>query len=92
MIRGCDLKIGRKKTILTELEVHVESESDERGYLGMNPDIPPGWLSTSVKILLSSNDADHEKLRAIAENVYRLSPVNDSVRRAVPMEVVIEVR
>ncbi len=76
---------------LSRLEVTVDSESDDRGILGASDDVPTGPLSTRVRIALNA-EADDAVLRAIAEWGWRHCPVDDAVRRAVPVSVQVEIR
>jgi len=77
---------------LTGLEVTVDSESDDRGILGIDPSVPAGPLSLRVAVHISSSDADPDRLRAIVEWGRAHCPVDDLARRAVPVEVVVQVR
>lgn len=74
---------------LHRLEVTVDSESDDRGILGASDEIPAGPLSTRVRIALAAGEADHLRLRAVAEWGWRHCPVDDAMRRAVPVSVEI---
>ena len=78
--------------VLSRLEVAVESQSDDRGILGAADDIPAGPLSTSVRIALAADDVPVEKLREIAEWGVAHCPVDDAIRRAVPIRVEISLR
>lgn len=73
---------------LRRLEVVVDSESDDRGILGADDFVPAGPLSTRVRIALEG-DGDDATLRGIAEWGWRHCPVDDAVRRAVPVTVEI---
>jgi uncharacterized OsmC-like protein len=75
---------------LDRLEVTVDSESDDRGILGVSADVPAGPLSSRVRIALSAAGADDARLRDVAEWGWRHCPVDDAVRRAVPVSVEIE--
>ncbi len=77
---------------LTGLEVTVDSESDDRGILGIDPSVPAGPLSMRVAVHISSSDADPDRLRAIVDWGRAHCPVDDLARRAVPVEVVVQVR
>jgi uncharacterized OsmC-like protein len=75
---------------LAALEVTADSESDDRGILRASEQVPPGPLSSRVHIRLSAPDVDAERLRAVAEWGWRQCPVDDALRRAVPVSVEIE--
>lgn len=67
--------------------VTVDSESDDRGILGLDEAIPAGALSVRVSVSLTEVSVD----RATFENVVRWAvdhcPVTDTVRREVPIEL-----
>lgn len=76
---------------LDTLEVTVDSESDDRGLLGMDDSVPAGPLSSRIRVRISAEDADPERLRELVEWADRHSPVSDAVRRAVPTSVEVEI-
>lgn len=73
---------------LDSLEVTVDSDSDNRGLLGID-DAPAEPIVTRVRVRLSANDVPAERLRQIVERADARSPVGQAVRSAVPVEVVI---
>lgn len=72
-------------------EVIVDSESDDRGILGLDDSVPAGPLSTRVATRAWATDADPGRLREVAEWAVIHCPVSDAVRRAVPLTVDVEV-
>src|SRR5688572_3925361 len=74
---------------LTDLRVTVDSESDDRGILGIDPSVPAGPLSLRLAVRVSSSDADPDRLRSIVEWGRAHCPVDDLTRRAVPVELVV---
>ena len=75
---------------LTELEVVVDSESDDRGLLGMDDSVPAGPLSMRTRIRIAAEGASEEILREIIQWAEKHSPVADSIRRAVPMSTEVQ--
>jgi uncharacterized OsmC-like protein len=73
---------------LTQLEVTVDSDSDDRGVVGADDAAPPGPLRIRVHIRVAS-DAPAEKLRRIVNWAEAHSPVGDALRRAVPTSMTI---
>ena len=73
------------------LEVTVDSESDDRGILGIDEDTPPGPLSVRVQVRVSAAGADASDLRAAIARAVARCPVHDAVIRAIPVEVEIHV-
>jgi uncharacterized OsmC-like protein len=76
---------------LGSLEVVVDSVSDDRGILGMDPTTPAGPVSSRVLVRLSAPGVEADELRALACWAVDHCPVADAVRRAVPLTVEVEV-
>jgi uncharacterized OsmC-like protein len=87
-----EMEAARDGIELTDLQVSVESESDFRGILGVDPSVQPGPLSMQVTIRLAAADATDEQLREIVKRAEARSPVRDALARDVSMttEVVTE--
>ena len=77
---------------LSELEVVVDSESDDRGLLAMDHSVPAGPLSMRTRIRIRSDGSSEEELRELIEWAERHSPVADAIRRAVPMRTEVEIK
>lgn len=75
---------------LQRVEVVVDSESDDRGILAMDDEVPAGPLSTRTRVRISADGADPQVLHELVEWAHRYSPVSDAIRRAVPMTVEVE--
>jgi len=76
---------------LTRLEITVESESDDRGMLGLADRVPPGPLSIRTSIRIAAEGASEVQLRELVHWAEAHSPVNDAVRRAVPVTTEVRV-
>ncbi len=74
---------------LDTLEVSVDSESDDRGLLGIADDVPAGPLSGRVRVRLTAAAVDEATLGEVAHWGVKHCPVCDAVERAVPIEVVV---
>ncbi|MBZ0261546.1 MAG: OsmC family protein [Hyphomicrobiales bacterium] len=74
---------------LTELEVKVDSDSDDRGLVGADDAVPAGPLRVRVRVRIVST-APAERLKEIIDWAERHSPVGDAVRRAVPISMKVE--
>jgi uncharacterized OsmC-like protein len=72
---------------LEHVEVAVDSESDDRGILGLDADIPAGALSASVAVTIRSSGTNVAELDAIARWAIDHCPVVDTVRRPVPIKI-----
>jgi uncharacterized OsmC-like protein len=82
------MEAARDGVRLTSLAVDVDSESDDRGILGMEPDVPAGPLSVRIAVRASAEgDAELDSLvrRAVAR-----CPVAELVGREVPLTVEFE--
>lgn len=70
------------------IEVIVDSESDDRGILGLAADIPAGPLSVRIVISIRSRAAASD-IEALAQWAVAHCPVSDTVARAIPVEIVV---
>jgi uncharacterized OsmC-like protein len=75
---------------LQSLEVTVDSESDDRGLLGMDDGIPAGPLSSRIRVRIAAAGVDPQRVRELVEWADHHSPVTDAIRRAVPTTVEVE--
>ena len=79
---------------LTTLEVIVEGDPDDigtLGFLGIDDSIPAGELSLRLVFRIGAENANPERLRELVKWIEDHSPVGDSVSRAVPTKVKVEV-
>ncbi len=72
------------------LEVTVDSESDDRGILGIDESIPAGPLSIRVHVRIDAPGTDGDQLRELAGWGSGHCPVCEGAKRAVPVTVEIE--
>ena len=68
-------------------EVEVDSESDDRGILGLDGTVPAGPLSVRIGIRLSAEGADAGVLHELAAWAVDHCPVSDALRRAIAVRV-----
>ncbi len=83
------MEAAREGVALSSLEVEVDSESDDRGILGMDPAVPAGPLSTRIRVRAAA-DVDDDRLRGILDRGARRCPVCDATKRAVDVSLEIE--
>jgi len=69
------------------IEVVVDSESDDRGILGIDDSVPAGPMSSRARVRIGGNGASPEQLAALVRWADAHCPVQDAVRRAVPCSV-----
>jgi uncharacterized OsmC-like protein len=81
------MEAAREGVALREAVVEVDSESDDRGILGMDPGIPAGPYSMRLRIRVAADGVDADRLREIAERGAARCPVCDAVKRAVGVSV-----
>jgi uncharacterized OsmC-like protein len=74
---------------LGPVEVVVDSESDDRGILGLEAGVPAGALSLKVVVSVRAKRASQPTLDALIGWAVDHCPVSDTVRRAIPIEVEI---
>ena len=74
---------------LTRLEVAADSQSDDRGILGLAADVPPGPLSVRIAVRAAAEGVPAAELRSIVTWGIDHCPVLDAVRRAVPVQAEI---
>ncbi len=76
---------------LTEVEVTVDSESNDWGILGIGDDsglgVPAGPVSTRVAARVRATGSDEGTIREIVDWAVDHCPVTDAVRRAIPMTI-----
>lgn len=73
---------------LRSVDVEVDSESDDRGILGLaDGAIPAGALSVHATVAIDAPGASRGELDALAAWAVDHCPVMDTIRRAVPIEV-----
>ncbi len=72
---------------LDALEVTVDSESDDRGLLGIEDAVPAGPLRGRVSVRLTAADADAATLEEMARWGVKHCPVCDALERPVPISV-----
>ena len=85
------MRAAQEGVELSTLEVTVDSESDDKGLLGMDDSVPAGPLSTRIRVKIAAEGVQPEKLREIVEWADHHSPVSDAVQRAVPTTIDVEV-
>jgi uncharacterized OsmC-like protein len=83
------MRAAQTGATITSLEVEVDSESDDRGILGLDDSIPAGPLSTRIRVGIVAPGLDDEEVRGLVDWAVDHCPVVDAVRRSVPVTVEI---
>jgi len=76
---------------LTTLEVVVGSQSDSRGLLGEPASVPAGPSRMHVAVRIAADGVPEQALRDLVHWAEAHSPVGSALRRAVPLEVAVQV-
>jgi uncharacterized OsmC-like protein len=84
------MEAAREGVTLRSLDVEVDSESDDRGILGMDEAVPAGPLSTRVRIRAAAEGVEEGRLRELLERGAGRCPSFDATRRAVDLSLEIE--
>jgi uncharacterized OsmC-like protein len=70
---------------LSTLSVEFDSESDDRGILGLDETIPPGPLKASLRVHLAADGVRDSALRELAEWGVAHCPIHDALERSIPI-------
>lgn len=96
-LANCDatliaMRAAQLGIVLEALEVRVDSDSDDRGLLGVVDDVPAGPLGMRIHVRISAAGVAPELLHDIVQWAEAHSPVGDALRRAIPCKTQIEFR
>ncbi|WP_038038257.1 OsmC family protein [Thermorudis peleae] len=75
---------------LDGVEIDLTGTLDLRGFLGLDPNIRPGFTKIEMRVRLQSPEPE-ERLRELAERVARVCPVEDMLTRPVPIATQLEI-
>lgn len=81
------MRAAQQGVELGRIEVVVDSESDDRGILGLDDSVPAGPLSSRARVRIGRNSPPAEQLDAILRWAEVHCPVQDALRRAIPCTV-----
>jgi uncharacterized OsmC-like protein len=84
------MEAAREGVALRSLEVEVDSESDDRGILGMDETVPAGPLSARIRVRAAADGVDQVRVRDILDQGAARCPVCDATKRAVDVSLEIE--
>ncbi len=85
------MRAAQEGVELSTLEVTVDSESDDRGILGVDESVPAGPLSASIRVQIAAEGVSEEVLHEVVQRADRHCPVSDAVQRAVPTTVDVQI-
>lgn len=75
---------------LAEVEVAIDSESNDLGILGIDESVPAGPLSVRTSVRVRAKNADSSAVRELVQWAVAHCPVCDATKRAVPMTLEID--
>jgi uncharacterized OsmC-like protein len=75
---------------LSKLEIETTGQLDLRGFLGIDPDVKPGYESLQYVVRIAGNGTP-EQFRQIHENVIKTSPNYFNVSRPVRLDAKLQV-
>ncbi len=84
------MRAAESELELPGLEVVVDSESNDFGILGIDPSVPAGPLSMRIAVRVAAGRAPNALIREVIDWGIAHCPVDDAVRRGVPVEVTID--
>lgn len=95
-IASCDatliaMRAAHEGIELSRLEVTVDSESDDRGILGIDDSVPAGPLRVRIRVKIAAEGSSAEKLHEIVGWADRHCPVSDALQRAIPTSLEVEI-
>lgn len=78
------MRAAKLGVVLSELEVTVESESDNRGMLGLDESVSAGMGAVRTQVKIVAPAASPEELQAIVKWADAHSPVGCTLRHSTP--------
>lgn len=86
---GLTTRAARQGIDFKHLEVVAEGDLDLHGYLGLNPDVRPGFTGIRYVVHVDS-DASREQIEQLIAETHQHSPMVETVTNGVPVEPRIE--
>jgi uncharacterized OsmC-like protein len=72
---------------IRSIDVAVDTESDDRGILGLDPSVPAGALSAKVVVTIDAPALDVAARESLVAWAVDHCPVTDSITRAIPLSI-----
>lgn len=76
---------------LDEVDVTIDSESDDFGILGIDESVPAGPLAIRASVRVRAKDANSSAVRELVDWAVAHCPVCDATKRAIPTSLEIDV-
>lgn len=84
------MRAAQERVGLDSVTVTVDSISDDRGILGIDPSVPAGPISGKIAIEVHAGGSNAADVDRIARWAVDHCPVVDALRRAVPVTIEVE--
>ena len=81
------IRAAATQVTVSSVDVQVDSESDDRGILGLDPSIPAGALSMRVVVSIDAPDLAAAAKKSLVAWAVEHCPVTDSIKRAIPLSI-----
>lgn len=85
------MRAAQRGITLTALDVTVESESDNRGILGLDNGVPAALQRLSTRVRIGAQNATVDELRSLVAWAEEHSPVGCTLRQAEGRAVSVEI-
>ncbi|HLS88562.1 MAG TPA: OsmC family protein [Sphingobacteriaceae bacterium] len=89
-VAGLTTRAARRGIDFKQLEVITEGDLDLRGYLGLDPQVRPGFANLRYTVRIES-DADPEVLNQLIAEAHEHSPMVESIANGVRVERAVEI-
>jgi uncharacterized OsmC-like protein len=81
------IRAAATQTPIRSVDVEVDSESDDRGILGLDASIPAGALSARVVVSIDAPGLNKAAKESLVAWAIEHCPVTDTIRRTVPLSI-----
>lgn len=85
------MKAALEEIELADVEVTVDSESDDLGILGIDDAVPAGPLSVRIRVRIGATGVEPATLRELVSWAHDHCPLCDLTKRAVPITLETEI-
>jgi uncharacterized OsmC-like protein len=94
-IAACDVTLIAMRAAMlgvevTDVQVTIDSEPDDRGIIGIDASVPAGPLNVRTRVRVTARGIDEQVLRELVDWAVEHCPVCDATKRAVPVSVEVE--
>jgi uncharacterized OsmC-like protein len=73
--------------VLDKLSISMEGDLDLHGFLGLSTEVRPGFQDVRVRVNIASSGTSKVELENLVRYSQKISPILDSLRNRIPVEV-----